>query len=143
CNVRDITDRKKAEQSLAEKARLLDLSNDAIIVRGLDDKISLWNKGAEKLYGWTCEEVIGKHLHSLLHTEYPQPMEAIVAQLYAERQFSGEVVQIARNGRRVPSLCRWVMDLSTQSILTSYTDISEHTKMESALRGEHAHAADR
>jgi PAS domain S-box-containing protein len=143
CNIRDITARKRVEQELSEKARLLDLTNDAIIVRGLDDRISLWNKGAEKLYGWTCEEVIGKHLHSLLHTEYPQPMEAIVAQLYGEGQFSGEVVQIARNGRRVPSLCRWVMDGSTQSILTSYTDISEHTKMASELREAHAQLADR
>jgi PAS domain S-box-containing protein len=143
CNIRDITERKTVEQSLAEKARLLDLTNDAIIVRDLDDRISLWNKGAEKLYGWTCEEAIGKHLHSLLRTEFPQPMEAIVAQLYGEGQFSGEVVQIARDGRRVPSLCRWVLDMSTQSILTSYTDISEHTKMASALREAHGQLADR
>ena len=143
CNIRDITDRKTVEQSLAEKARLLDLSNDAIIVRGLDDRISLWNKGAEKLYGWTCEEVIGKHLQSLLHTEFPEPMEKIVAQLYDKGHFSGEVVQIARDGRRVPSLCRWVLDLNTQSILTSYTDISEHTRMADALRQAHAQLADR
>ena len=43
----------------------------------------------------------------------------------------------------MPSLCRWVLDLSTQSILTSYTDISEHTKMASALREAHAQLADR
>ena len=41
-------------------------------------------------------------------------MEAIVAQFYGEGQFSGEVVQKARDGRRVPSLCRWVLDMSTQ-----------------------------
>ena len=45
---RDVTERKQVEQELSEKARLLDLSNDAIIVRDLDDKISSWNKGAEK-----------------------------------------------------------------------------------------------
>src|SRR5436190_373745 len=43
-------------RELAEKARLIDLSNDAIIVRDLDDKIRLWNQGAEKLFGWTFEE---------------------------------------------------------------------------------------
>lgn len=143
CNIRDITERKTVEQELSEKARLLDLSNDAIIVRGLDDKISLWNKGAEKLYGWKCEEVMGKPLHPLLKTEFPQPMETIVAQLYGEGQFSGEVVQIARDGRRVPTLCRWVLDLSTQSILTSYTDITAHTKMADELRQAHAQLADR
>ena len=53
---RDVTERKQAEQELSEKARLLDLSNDAIIVRNLDDTISSWNKGAEDLYGWTSAE---------------------------------------------------------------------------------------
>ena len=133
CNIRDVTDRKKVEQELSEKARLLDLSNDAIIVHDLDDKISSWNKGAEELYGWTSEEVIGKHLDSLLQMEFPKPMEEIVAQLQSEGHFSGEVVQIARDGRRVRSLCRWVLDRGTKSILTSYTDITERKQAEEAL----------
>ena len=143
CNIRDVTTRKQAEQELAEKARLLDLSNDAIIVRDLDDKISLWNKGAEKMYGWTCEEVMGKHLHELLKTEFPKPMDEIVKQLYEEGQFSGEVIQIARDGRRVPTLCRWVLDLETDSILTSYTDITERRRMEDELRRAHTQLASR
>jgi PAS domain S-box-containing protein len=133
CNIRDVTDRKKVEQELSEKARLLDLSNDAIIVHDLDDKISSWNKGAEDLYGWTSEEVIGKHLDSLLQMEFPKPLEEIVAQLQSEGHFSGEVVQIARDGRRVRSLCRWVLDRGTKSILTSYTDITERKQAEEAL----------
>lgn len=131
--VRDVTDRKKAEQELSEKARLLDLSNDAIIVRDLDDKITSWNKGAEDLYGWTSAEVIGKHLDALLQTEFPKPRECILAQFQSEGQFSGELVQIARDGRRVPALCRWVLDRGTESILTSHTDITERKRTEEAL----------
>lgn len=134
CHIREVTDRKRMEQELAEKARLLDLSNDAIIVRGLDDRISLWNKGAEKLYGWTAEEVTGKHLHTLMQTEFPKPYQEIVAQLYREGQYSDEVVQIARNGRRIPSLCRWVLDRDTESVLTSYTDITDRKRKEAALK---------
>ena len=130
---RDVTERKQAEQELSEKARLLDLSNDAIIVRDLDDKISSWNKGAEKLYGWASEEVIGKHLDSLLQMEFPKPMEEILAQLQSEGEFSGEVVQIVRDGRRVAALCRWVLDRGTESILTSYTDITERRMLEDSL----------
>jgi PAS domain S-box-containing protein len=130
-------------RELAEKARLLDLTNDAIVVRGPDNKISVWNKGAEKLYGWTCEEVIGKDLHSLLQTQFPKPMEEILAQLHREGSFSGEVLQIGRDGRRIHSLCRWVLDRATQSILTSYTDITERKKMEEALRQAQAELADR
>jgi PAS domain S-box-containing protein len=133
CTIRDITRRKRTERELAEKARLLDLTNDAIIVRGADDKISLWNKGAEKLYGWTSGEVIGKHLHSRLQTEFPKPMEEVIAELHREGHFHGEVVQVARDGRRIPSLCRWVLDSQTGSILTSYTDISERKRADKTL----------
>ncbi len=129
----DITDRKKAEQELSEKARLLDLSNDAIIVHDLDDKVTSWNKGAEKLYGWKSEEMMGKELHSVLQTEFPKSREAGYAQLRNEGHFSGEVVQIARDGWRVVALCRKVLDRGTESILTSYTDITERRMLEDSL----------
>ena len=128
----EISARQKTATELSEVARLLDLSNDAIIVHDLDDKISLWNKGAEKLYGWESGEVIGKQLHLLLQTEFPKPLEEIVAQLQSEGQFSGEVVQVTRDGRRVPSLCRMVLDRGTKTILTSYTDISKRKEFEEA-----------
>jgi PAS domain S-box-containing protein len=130
CNIRDISERKRIERELAEKARLLDLSNDAIMVRDVDDRIVLWNTGAEKLYGWTRGEAIGKDLHSLMQTEFPKPMDEILSQLRREGQFRGEVVQIARDGRRIASVCRWVLDSQTQSILTSYTDITDRKQAE-------------
>jgi PAS domain S-box-containing protein len=130
----EIAARTKTARELAEKARLLDLTRDAIVVRGLDEKISLWNKGAEDLFGWTTKEMIGKQLHTVLKTEFPKPKEEIIAQLHREGQFSGEVVQIARDGRCVPSLCRWVLDADTESILTSYTDLTEYKAIEDELR---------
>jgi len=129
----DNTARKQAEQDLSEKARLLDLSNDAIVVRDLDGKISSWNKGAEKLYGWASKEAIGKQIDTLLQTEFPKPMEEFLAQLQSEGEFSGELVQIGRDGRRVAVLCRWVLDRGTKSILTSYTDITERRMLEDSL----------
>jgi PAS domain S-box-containing protein len=129
----EITARETSTRELAERARLLDLSLDAIIVRDLSDHIRWWNKGAEKLYGWTDQEVSGKNLHSLLQTEFPKPLEEIVAQLHSEGQFSGEVVQIARDGRRIPSLCHWVLDFGTESILASYTDITARKAVEAEM----------
>jgi PAS domain S-box-containing protein len=142
CNIRDVTIRKKTERELSEKARLLDLSNDVIIVCGRNDKITWWNKGAEELYGWTGVEAIGKPMQSL-QTEFPRPREEIIEELYRIGQFSGEVVQIARDGRRVPSLCRWVLDRSTDSILTSYTDITEQKQLADELRRVHTLLSDR
>src|SRR6201987_6057533 len=57
---RDITTQKKAKQRLAEQARLLDVSTDAIIVRDTEDRITYWNKGATRIYGYTRAEALGK-----------------------------------------------------------------------------------
>ena len=135
--------REQTALDLAEKARLLDLTKDAIIVRDFEDKITLWNKGAENLYGWKCEEVTGRDLHALLQTIFPKPIEEIIAQIRMQGEFSGEVVQTARDGHQIPALCRWVLDRETESILTSYTDITEIKRIEKALEAAHALAASR
>ena len=71
----NITERRKSEQAIARQAELIDLSPDAIIVRKLDGTITLWSKGAEKLYGLTKNEAIGQNINTLLKTEFPQPLE--------------------------------------------------------------------
>src|ERR1019366_3130198 len=139
CNVRDISARKEAAREIAEKDRLLDLSDDAIIVRDVNGNIRLWSEGAAKLYGWNSTEAIGKPLHSLLQTEFPEPSEEINAQLQRQGQFTGEAIQTARDGRRIPSLCRWVLDRATGSVLASDTDITARK----AAEVEIAHARDK
>ncbi len=132
--IRDITERRRLENALAERARLLDLSNDAIIVRDLNDHIQYWSKGAEKIFGWKEAEVVGQSLHPLLHTEFPKPYEEIRAQLLRDGFFCGEVVQKRRDGTLFYSLCRWVLDPQSSSILTSYTDINVLKEAEKAMR---------
>src|SRR5215207_2248554 len=61
----DITERKRGEGRIREQAALLDEARDAIVVRALDDRILFWNKGAERLYGWTAEEAGGRTARSL------------------------------------------------------------------------------
>ena len=74
---RDITERKKNEDAIQRQASLIDLSPDAIIVRALDGTITFWSKGAEKLYGWTKKEVIGKSTHALFETKFPEPFDLL------------------------------------------------------------------
>jgi len=130
CNVRDISARRKAAREIAEKARLLDLSNDAIIVRDSQGNVQFWSEGATKLYGWSRAEAMGQPLHSLLQTAFPLPPTDLEAQLQRQGQFSGEVSQTGRDGRRLPSLCRLVLDRETGSVLASYTDISDRKAAE-------------
>src|SRR5256714_13233690 len=73
----DLRERKLHEQQLAEQARLLNLTNDAIIVRDPNDRITYWNNGATKIYGYAPEEALGRVIHNLLKTEYPEPLAKI------------------------------------------------------------------
>ena len=132
--MRDITERQEMERALAERARLLDLSNDAIILRDLNDRIQYWSKGAENIFGWTEAEVVGQDMHSLLRTEFPKPYQEIRERLLTTGFFSGEVVQRRRDGSSFYSLCRWVLDPRSSSILTSYTDINVVKEAEKAMR---------
>jgi len=62
----DIIGRKQAEEHVREQAALLDKAQDAIFVLDSDDRIIYWNKSAERIYGWTAAEAIGKTAVELL-----------------------------------------------------------------------------
>lgn len=57
----EIAERQRGEEKLAEQASLLDLAQDAILVRDMDHRILFWNHGAQRLYGWTAQEAIGRN----------------------------------------------------------------------------------
>src|SRR5256885_16383523 len=61
----EITERKRYEERIREQAQLLDKAQDAIIVRDLQDTTLYWNKGAERLYGWTAQEATGQTAREL------------------------------------------------------------------------------
>ena len=94
-------DRKNSQ--LAEQARLLDLANDAILARTIDNKISYWNSGAERLYGWTQDEALGRSSHELLRTRSPLPM----AEIAINDLWEGELLQTRRDGSQITVESRW------------------------------------
>src|SRR5581483_9878812 len=55
-----------ADKRIREQANLLNLTHDAIVVRGMDDEIISWNRGAELVFGWTEQEALGQHFTALL-----------------------------------------------------------------------------
>lgn len=142
----DITVRRESERQLSEQARLLDLSNDVIIVRDVNNHITYWNHGAQYVFGYTREEAVGRDLHQLLKTEFEKPFEQMIAELRVNSRLIGEVVQYAKSGRRMTLLCRWSLDHDAQgepaSILTTGTDITDRLTQEQELRLE-AEAASR
>ena len=95
---RDITERKNREVLLARQAALLDLANDVIFVKDLDDRIVSWNTGGETKYGWKADEVIGKKAYELLQTRFPVPWRQIQERIFATGRWEGELVNTTRNG---------------------------------------------
>jgi len=137
-SISDITQRKRVEQRLTEQARLLDLSNDAIIVRDTNDRVTYWNKGAEKIYGYSQKEAIGKVAPDLLKTEHLEPLSKIYEMLSRDNRWEGELVHTRRNGKRLIVFSRWSLDRDTQGqrayILETNNDISQRKDAEAALK---------
>lgn len=98
--------RWSGEQAI-EYATLLDLANDAILVIDLESTIEFWNRGAERLYGYSSTEALGRHAHDLLKTEFPVPLQHIYEWIRREQEWSGELLQHARNGRSIVVSSRW------------------------------------
>jgi PAS domain S-box-containing protein len=135
---RDITERRQVEQVLAERALLLDLSNDAIFVRDGADRITYWNKSAAELYGYSREEALGRVTHELLHTEFPEPLERITKQLDRDSRWGGELVHRRKDGTQIVVISRWVLNRDDRGnrkcVLETNNDITQQKQSERLLR---------
>jgi two-component system sensor kinase FixL len=122
------------EKVLREQAGLLDLTHDTVFVRDMNDVIIYWNRGAEELYGWTREEAIGRVTHELLHTRFPEPLDAIAARLLNSGRWEGELVHTKRDGALVTVASRWSLQRDetgrTARTLETNNDITDRKRAE-------------
>lgn len=97
--ITDITQRKETEQKIAEQAALIDLATDAIFVQNLDDQLLFWNKGSERLYGWTEAEIIGQKTKTLFNQEIDltQALQTTIEQ----GSWTGEIEQNTKVGKKI------------------------------------------
>jgi PAS domain S-box-containing protein len=141
----EILERKDAEVSLRiretsfrEQAELLDLTHDAIFGRSLEGKILYWNRGAERLYGWTRDDVRGKVTHEILETRFPKPVEEILAGVIESGSWEGELAHRCQDGSQVTVSSRWALQRDSAgkplSILESNRDITQRKKEEEKFR---------
>ena len=131
---RDITERKKAERKILQQASLIDLAQDAIVVRDLGHWITFWNKGAERLFGWTADEIKGRQVTELLYRD-PAPFAAAQQELLAKGSWSGELRQLTKAGHEVIVNSRWTLVRDDEdhptAVLAINTDLTEKKKLES------------
>jgi PAS domain S-box-containing protein len=125
---------------LAEQARLLNLSSDAIIVRDMHDIVVYWNRGAEEIYGWTRDEAVGKAKAKLLHSEFPEPLEEITTKLHRDQRWRGDLIQTRRDGTQIVVSTRWVLDRDAKGnparVLITDTDITVRKQAEELMKSE-------
>ena len=109
---------------LHDQALMLDLANDTIFIRDREDRITYWNQGAERLYGWSKEEALGQVTHSLFKTQFPQSLDDIQAQLLAQGHWRGELKHTRRDGSLVTVASNWTLRRDHSNGLASVLEIN-------------------
>jgi len=131
----DVTERKQAEDRVREHAALLDLASDAISVRDLSGKIRFWNKGAERLYGWSAARALGTPWFTLFPKQDKRLVAAAEQELLARGEWTGELRKHNQSGHEVVVSSRWTLlrnELGEPcSVLIIDTDITEKKMLES------------
>jgi PAS domain S-box-containing protein len=130
-HVRQDPEGSPAETQVSPDA-LLDLAYDAIFVRDFHtDEITLWNRAAEDLYGYSRDEAIGRSAHDLLHTEFPVTLDEIRRTIDRAGHWEGRLVHHTKDGRTLLVSSRWAArgtNLPTTAVLEINTDITDRTR---------------
>ena len=138
-NYRDVTDRERADEQRAHLAAIVESSQDAIVGKTLDGTILSWNEGAERLYGYTADEMRGASIFALVPPERHEELQSILLRLRSGKTVRRyETARLTKAGR--------VIDLSvsispirdnTGAVVGASTverDISDRKRAEAALR---------
>jgi len=139
CAIRNITLRKRALQEASQLAAIVASSNDAITGMSLDGVIISWNRGAERTYGYSAEEVVGKPVFLLIPPERPDDLQRILERVGRGEQVGHyEAVRVRKDGRRIDVFVTIspVKDMTGKIVgaSTIARDITELKKAESTQR---------
>jgi two-component system CheB/CheR fusion protein len=136
----DITERRRSELALAQLAAIVESSDDAIISKNLQGVIQSWNAAAERLFGYTAEQAIGRHVSFLFPPDRLDEEDHILARLHAgERVYHFDTVRVRSDGRpiHVSLTISPIRDETGRIIGASKIarDISDHKQAEERIYG--------
>ncbi len=135
---RDITEQSRSQQQLASLAPLLEHTDDAIVACDAQRLITAWNRGAERMFGWTAEEVIGQSPEFVKLDGGNEQRTELRRQLSELGRWRGEVTMERKDGSSVSTEATAVAIRDAHGELTSYLgihrDITERKRAEEQLR---------
>jgi PAS domain S-box-containing protein len=134
----DITDRKRAEETLARQAAIIESSDDAIFSKTLDGVIASWNRGAERLFGYSAEDAVGRPILMLFPPERVQEEADILGRIArGESVDHYETVRVRKDGKRIEVSVTISPIRDSQGRIVGASkiarDISERRKLELAV----------
>jgi PAS domain S-box-containing protein len=131
--VHDMTEHRRAQEQISAQAALLDHAKDAILLRDTDGTIRFWSKGAERFYGWTSTEALGKKVTDLIYRDL-QSFERAQRSVLETGAWTGELAQQTRAGAPVVVESSWTLLRDAQgkptSVLAINSDITERKRLE-------------
>jgi PAS domain S-box-containing protein len=135
----DITDEKRAEEERAYLAGLVENTEDAVVAMDARYLLTAWNKGAERLYGWTAEEAVGRHADEVARTNLSEQERTELRRgLAASGRWRSEAIAARKDGTTVDvelvSVALRNENGDITGYLTIHRDISERKRAEVALR---------
>jgi len=128
-----------AEEAQARLAAIVEFSDDAIIGKTLDGVITSWNRGAEKIYGFSAEEAVGRHISLLAPPECVDELHQVMDRVrQGEHVQHLETVRLTKAGRRINVSLTvspiFRADGTVSGVSTIARDITERTRLEQLLR---------
>ncbi|MFK4226423.1 SpoIIE family protein phosphatase, partial [Streptomyces sp. NPDC019890] len=136
--VRDVSDRKAAEERINELAALVESSQDAILANTLDGRITYWNAAAQRLYGYTAAQVIGQHVSMLAPADRREEVTELLDRLWrGERVEHFETLRATRTGQMLDvDVTLWPTRAPDGSVIGACAivrDISDRKRAEAEL----------
>ncbi|AMV44297.1 PAS domain-containing sensor histidine kinase [Paraburkholderia caribensis] len=129
---------QSSRATLQKQVDLLNLTHDAIVVYGLDGRVSFWSRGAERLYGWREKEAIGREFHELTRTGSALPIPDLIKKTLADGNWQGELTRTRKDGETVVTSSRWIVSQDkwgqAVAILSTDSDITQAKSLEAELR---------
>jgi PAS domain S-box-containing protein len=135
-SLRYARERGEAEERIRKQAALLDKARDAIIAYDMDGRVIYWNKSAERLTGWSKEEMLGEKARERLYErDQSGTLSNCWEEMMASGEWKGELHQQTKGGDEIVVESRWTLvrenDGTPESVLVINTDITERKRLES------------